>query len=79
VEPVNIGNQDEMTMLELAEAVRSAVGSDSPIEYRPLPQDDPRQRQPDTTRARELLGWEARVPLSQGLPPTIEWFRSQLA
>jgi dTDP-glucose 4,6-dehydratase len=79
VDPVNIGNQDEMTMLELAEAVRTAVGSNSPIEYRPLPQDDPKQRQPDTTQARELLGWEARVPLSEGLPPTIEWFRSRLS
>jgi dTDP-glucose 4,6-dehydratase len=78
VEPVNIGNEDEMTMLELAEAVRTAVGSDSPIEHRPLPEDDPRQRQPDTTRARELLGWEAKVPLSDGLPPTIAWFREAL-
>jgi dTDP-glucose 4,6-dehydratase len=78
VNPVNIGNQEEMTMLELAEAVRAAVGSSSPIEHRPLPEDDPRQRRPDTTRARELLGWEAKVPLADGLPPTIEWFRGQL-
>jgi dTDP-glucose 4,6-dehydratase len=78
-EPVNIGNQEEMTMLQLAEAVRVAVGSDSAVEHMPLPQDDPRQRRPDTTRARELLGWEAMVPLAEGLPPTIEWFRGRLA
>jgi dTDP-glucose 4,6-dehydratase len=78
VEPVNIGNEDELSMLELAEAVRAAAGSESAIEHRPLPEDDPRQRQPDITRARELLGWEATVPLAEGLPPTIEWFRSQL-
>ncbi|MDP9324963.1 MAG: SDR family oxidoreductase [Candidatus Dormibacteraeota bacterium] len=78
VDPINLGNEDEMSMLELAEAVRAAVGSDSPIEHRPLPEDDPKQRQPDTTRARELLGWEAKVPLSEGLPPTIAWFREAL-
>jgi len=76
--PVNIGNQEEITMLQLAEAVRAAAGSQSAIEHRPLPEDDPRQRQPDITRARELLGWEATIPLAEGLPPTIEWFRSQL-
>ncbi len=76
--PVNIGNQEEITMLALAEAVRAASGSSSAIEHRELPVDDPRQRCPDTTRAREILDWEAKVPLSDGLPPTIEWFRSQL-
>jgi len=76
--PVNIGNQEEITMLQLAEAVRAAAGSQSAIEHRPLPEDDPRQRQPDITRAQELLGWEATIPLAEGLPPTIEWFRSQL-
>ncbi len=78
-EPVNIGNQEEISMLELAEAIRSAAGSASAIEHRDLPEDDPKQRRPDTTRAREILGWEAKVPLEEGLPPTIEWFRSQLA
>jgi dTDP-glucose 4,6-dehydratase len=78
VDPVNIGNQEEMTMLQLAEAVRAACESESPIEFGPLPEDDPEQRRPDTTRARELLGWEAKVSLARGLPPTIEWFRSQL-
>jgi dTDP-glucose 4,6-dehydratase len=78
VEPVNIGNEEEISMLELAEAIRSAAGSASPIDHRELPEDDPKQRRPDTARARELLGWQATVPLAEGLPPTIEWFRSQL-
>ena len=78
-DPVNIGNQEEFTMLELALAVKAAAGSDSPIEHRELPQDDPKQRRPDTTRAVDLLGWSAKVPLAEGLPPTIEWFRSRLA
>ena len=76
--PVNIGNQEEMTMLQLAEEVRAAIGSSSPIEHLPLPEDDPKQRRPDTTRARDLLGWEPLTPLAEGLPPTIEWFRGQL-
>jgi dTDP-glucose 4,6-dehydratase len=77
--PVNLGNEEEISMLQLAEAVRAAAGSRSPIEHRELPVDDPRHRCPDTTRARQILGWEASVPLAEGLPPTIEWFRSQLA
>jgi nucleoside-diphosphate-sugar epimerase len=77
--PVNIGNREEITMLELAEAVRAAAGSQSQIEHQDLPEDDPKQRCPDTTRAQEILGWEAVVPLAKGLPPTIDWFRSQLA
>ena len=76
--PVNIGNQEEITMLQLAEEVRAAAASQSRIEHRELPVDDPRQRCPDTTRARQILGWEATVPLAEGLPPTIDWFRSQL-
>jgi dTDP-glucose 4,6-dehydratase len=78
VMPVNIGNEREVTMLELAEAVRDASGSSSEIVFAPLPQDDPRQRRPDTTRARAILDWEARVPLEQGLPPTLSWFSSKL-
>jgi dTDP-glucose 4,6-dehydratase len=75
-EPVNIGSEFEHTILELAEAVRAAAGSSSPIEFRELPVDDPRQRRPDLTRARQLLGWEPTTPLREGLAPTIEWFRS---
>jgi len=74
-EPVNIGNPGEFTMLELAELVLELTGSESKITYLPLPQDDPMQRRPDITRAREKLGWEPRVPLRDGLVPTIEWFR----
>ncbi|MEA2683744.1 MAG: dTDP-glucose 4,6-dehydratase [Chloroflexota bacterium] len=78
-EPVNIGSEFEHTMLELAEAVRAACGSQSPIEFRPLPQDDPRQRRPDLTRARTLLGWEPTTPLADGLIPTVQWFRTLVA
>jgi dTDP-glucose 4,6-dehydratase len=75
-EPVNIGNPREMTMLEFAEAVRAAAGGGGRIVHQPLPKDDPKQRRPDITRARQLLGWEPRVPLEEGLRETIAWFRS---
>jgi dTDP-glucose 4,6-dehydratase len=76
IEPVNIGNPREMTMLEFAEAVRAAAGGGGRIVHQPLPKDDPKQRRPDITRARQLLGWEPRVPLEEGLRETIAWFRS---
>jgi dTDP-glucose 4,6-dehydratase len=74
--PFNIGTQDEVTMLELAELVRRLSGSRSEIEFRPLPQDDPRQRRPDTTRAREVLGWAPRTSMEDGLGRTLEYFRA---
>ncbi len=74
-EPVNIGNPREMTMLQFAEAVRAAAGGGGKIVHKPLPKDDPKQRQPDITRARTLLGWEPRVPLEEGLRETIAYFR----
>ncbi|MCI0571768.1 MAG: SDR family oxidoreductase [Myxococcaceae bacterium] len=74
--PVNVGNPREMTMLEFAEAVRAAAGGGGRIDFKPLPKDDPRQRRPDISRARELLGWEPRVPLEQGLRETIHYFRT---
>ena len=77
--PVNIGNPDEKTMLELAEAVIAATGSKSTIKFEPLPKDDPKQRCPDVTRARNWLGWEPRVPLSVGLVKTVEYYRQLLA
>jgi dTDP-glucose 4,6-dehydratase len=77
-DPVNIGNPEEYTMLQLAERVRDAAGSSSEIVFRELPVDDPRQRRPDTTLAEQLLGWKAEVPLEQGLRPTIESFRERL-
>jgi dTDP-glucose 4,6-dehydratase len=78
VEPVNLGNPDEVSVLELAKEIRSIVGSNSPIEYRPLPEDDPKVRRPDIGRARELLGWEPRVSRSEGLQKTAEYFRQRL-
>ena len=73
--PINIGNPNEMTVRELAEKVVAMVGSSARLEFCDLPSDDPRQRQPDITRARDLLGWEPRVPLDQGLERTIRYFR----
>lgn len=77
-EPVNIGNPREMTMLEFAREVRRITGSRSKIVFKPLPQDDPRQRRPDITRARTWLKWEPRVPLAQGLERTIAYFRPKI-
>jgi nucleoside-diphosphate-sugar epimerase len=74
-EPVNLGNPEEFTMLELARLVQELVGSTLPIEHQPLPQDDPRQRKPDISRARALLGWEPQVRVKDGLARSIEWFR----
>jgi dTDP-glucose 4,6-dehydratase len=78
-EPVNIGNPRELTMRQLAEKVVELVASRSRIVERPLPVDDPKVRQPDITRARTLLGWEPQVTLEQGLPRTLESFRTRLA
>jgi dTDP-glucose 4,6-dehydratase len=77
-DPVNIGNDREMTMNELAELIRDLAGSDSAITYHALPQDDPKVRRPDVTRARELLGWEPQMPVEEGLRQTIEDFRLRL-
>ena len=78
-DPVNIGNPHEITIGALAQLVRDLTGSRSPVVYRPLPVDDPKVRQPDITRARELLGWEPKVALEEGLKQTIEDFRRRLA
>jgi dTDP-glucose 4,6-dehydratase len=77
-DPVNIGNPQELTMLELAQRVIALTGSRSRIVHRPLPVDDPKIRQPDITRARTLLGWEPRVPLEEGLRVTLDYFRQRL-
>jgi UDP-glucuronate decarboxylase len=74
--PINLGNPAEFSMRELAELVIAQTGSASTLANAPLPQDDPRQRQPDITRARELLGWQPTVPLEEGLKRTIDYFRS---
>jgi dTDP-glucose 4,6-dehydratase len=77
-DPVNIGNPVEMTIKEIAETIIRMTGSKSTIVYRPLPTDDPKQRRPDITRARELLGWEPKVQLEEGLIKTIEYFRAKV-
>ncbi len=76
--PVNLGNPVEFTMRELAELVLTETGSTSTLVNRPLPQDDPRQRQPDINLAMKELGWAPKIPLREGLKPTIEYFRSIL-
>ena len=76
--PVNIGNPREMTVLEFAKEIIRATGSRSKIVFKPLPQDDPKQRQPDITKARKLLKWEPQVPLAQGLTRTIAYFRTKV-
>ena len=77
--PINLGNPNEFTMLELAERVVALTGSRSAIVFEPLPQDDPRQRQPDITLARQALGWEPTVQLAAGLERTVGYFREELA
>jgi UDP-glucuronate decarboxylase len=76
--PINFGNPNEFTMLELAEKVIRKVGGRSKIAFRPLPGDDPKQRQPDITKARKTFDWEPRVSLDEGLEPTIAYFRNLL-
>jgi len=76
--PVNIGNPAEMTILQLAETIRDMTGSKSTIDYKPLPEDDPKVRQPDIGLARELLGWSPKVSLEDGLGKTIEYFRGKV-
>ena len=73
--PVNLGNPNEMTIREFAEHIRGITGSSSPIISQPLPEDDPKKRQPDISKARHLLGWEPRVSLEDGLKMTIDYFR----
>jgi len=77
-EPVNVGNPVEMTMLEFAREIIRVTGSGSKIAFKPLPQDDPRQRRPDISRARQRMGWEPRVPLAEGLVKTIDYFRRRI-
>jgi dTDP-glucose 4,6-dehydratase len=78
-DPVNIGNPREMTIKEIAETIIRMTDSKSRIVYKPLPTDDPKQRRPDITRARTLLGWEPKVQLEEGLVKTIEYFRTKVS
>jgi dTDP-glucose 4,6-dehydratase len=79
VNPTNIGNPAEMTVLQFAEEIKRLTGTSAPIEFRPLPEDDPKVRRPDITKARTLLGWEPKVPLEEGLSRTIAYFRKVVA
>ena len=78
-DPVNIGNPHEMTIEEIARAIIDISGSKSQIVYRPLPEDDPKVRKPDITRARTLLGWEPKVPLEEGLLKTLDYFKTKVS
>ncbi|HBE73124.1 MAG TPA: NAD-dependent dehydratase [candidate division Zixibacteria bacterium] len=78
-DPVNLGNPAEMSILEFAKQIKRLTGTEAPIEFRPLPQDDPRQRKPDISRARKLLGWEPRVGFEEGIGRTIDWFKGRPA
>ncbi len=75
-EPVNIGNPAELSVLEFAKTIKTLTGTSSEIVFKPLPEDDPKVRQPDITKAKARLGWEPRVKLEDGLAKTIEYFRS---
>ena len=77
-EPVNLGNPVELTVRELADRIVAMTGADRAITYRPLPQDDPRRRRPDISRARDQLGWSPQVPIEEGLERTCAWFAREL-
>jgi nucleoside-diphosphate-sugar epimerase len=76
--PVNIGNPAELTMLQFAEEIICATKSRSKIVFKPLPQDDPKQRKPNITKAKSILKWEPKVPLYKGLTDTIAYFRTKV-
>jgi dTDP-glucose 4,6-dehydratase len=78
-EPVNLGNPSEVTILEFAREILALSGSKSPLEFRPLPQDDPKVRRPDISRARALLGWEPRIDRREGLLRTLAYFQGKIA
>jgi UDP-glucuronate decarboxylase len=77
-EPVNLGNPGEFTIKQLAEEVLKICGSNSRIEYLPLPQDDPKQRKPDISRAQSILAWNPTIPLNEGLKKTVADFRKRV-
>jgi dTDP-glucose 4,6-dehydratase len=78
VYPVNLGNPDEITILELAYEIKELAGSSSKIVFKPLPPDDPKVRRPDITKAREILSWEPKVPRKEGLKKTLEYFKKKI-
>jgi dTDP-glucose 4,6-dehydratase len=76
--PTNIGNPGEFTILECAQAILEVTGSSSKLVFEPLPQDDPTRRKPDITKAKNILGWEPKISLTEGLKLSLDYFRSQL-
>lgn len=76
--PVNLGNPREMTILEFADCIQKTAGLAAPMEFKPLPQDDPKRRQPDITKARQILNWEPRVDLEDGIQKTLDYFRAKV-
>jgi dTDP-glucose 4,6-dehydratase len=76
--PVNIGNPHEMSMLEFAQKIVAITGSKSRIVFKPLPQDDPKQRKPDITKAKRILKWEPQVPFADGMRRTIDYFKPRV-
>jgi len=78
IEPVNLGNPEEMSIIEFANKIKELTGSESEIVFKELPVDDPKTRQPDITKAKKVLSWEPKVPLDEGLKKTMEWFRTKL-
>ena len=78
VEPVNIGNPIETTILEFAEKINAFTGNQAGIQFKPLPKDDPKQRQPNIAKARRILGWEPKVALDQGMAITVDWFAERV-
>jgi UDP-glucuronate decarboxylase len=76
--PVNLGNPGEYTILELAQMIQGMINPDTELIYKPLPEDDPKQRQPDITRAQTYLNWEPTIPLKEGLEMTIKDFESRV-
>jgi dTDP-glucose 4,6-dehydratase len=77
--PVNLGNPREMTILEFADCIQKVSGATAPIDFKPLPEDDPKRRQPDITKAKAALGWEPKVTLEDGIRETLNYFRGKLA
>ena len=75
-QPVNIGNPDEITLLEFAEEILRLTGSSQKVVFKPLPEDDPRQRRPDISKAKQILGWEPKVGRKEGLAITYDYFRN---
>jgi dTDP-glucose 4,6-dehydratase len=78
VEPVNIGNPIETTILEFAEKINAFTGNQAGIQFKPLPKDDPKQRQPNIAKAKRILGWEPKVALDQGMATTVDWFAERI-